>query len=288
MKHIFTTFICLALLYPAFGQNETNTVPEIPEPVTYKKDTSEVRMNGKKIIIIKDQEIESGTEKHTSSSTTISMWSSRRNRVWQGFEIGFTGVSYTEEFNTDIPPGLEFFDPIVSNSINWAINPFEVDMRIVGEYVKFSTGLGYMAKNFSLANNYRLTKDSDGITTGFQDHRVTMVRNRFRTGYITAPAMIHFNTNKNPSHAFRIGAGVVGGVKIFEAYRVKHYYDGHKTREKYNGGYNANPFLLDLRAVVGYGGVNLYATYSTQGLFKDNRGPEVYPFTVGISFVNSY
>ena len=284
MKYIFTTVILLTSLFPVLAQN---TVPEIPEPVTYKKDTSEVRMNGKKIIIIKDQEIDDDKQR-TSSSTTISMWSSRRNRVWQGFEIGFTGVSYSEDFSTDIPPGLEFFDPIVSNSINWAINPFEVDIRIINEYVKFSTGLGYMAKNFTLANNYRLTKDVNGVTTGYQDQRLTMVRNRFRTGYITAPAMLHFNTNKNPSKSFRIGAGVVGGIKIFEAYRVKHYYDGHKTREKYNGGYNANPFMLDLRAVVGYGGVNLFATYSTQGLFKNNKGPEVYPFTVGIAFVNSY
>jgi hypothetical protein len=284
MKYIFTTVILLFLIFPTFSQN---TVPEIPEPVTYKKDTSEVRVNGKKIIIIKDVEIESDEEKR-SKSTTISLWSSRRNRVWQGFEIGFTGVSYSENLSTDIPAGLEFFDPIVSNSINWSINPFEVDIRIVNEYVKFSTGLGYTAKNFSLANNYRLNKDVNGVTTGSQDQRLTMVRNRFRTGYITAPAMIHFNTNKNPSNSFRIGAGIVGGIKIFEAYRVKHYYDGHKTREKYNGGYNANPFMLDLRAIVGYGGVNLYATYSTLGLFKNNMGPEVYPFTVGIAFVNSY
>ena len=286
MKKIFTLFCVITFGFTLFGQEPEKTVPEIPEPVETTKDTSEVRMSGKKIIIITD---ETNRDHHSEgSSRTVTLFSQKRNRVWQGFEIGFTGVSYTEEFNTDIPDGLEYFDPIVGNSINWSINPFEMDVRIVNEYVKFSTGLGYIAKNFTLANNYVLTKDMDGNTVGYQDPTRTLVRNRFRTGYITAPAMLYFNTHTNPARAFRIGAGVVGGVKIFEAYRLKHYLDGHKTREKFNGGYNANPFLLDLRAIVGYGNVNLYATYSTQELFDSGKGPKVYPFTVGIAFVNSY
>tara|TARA_R110002050_G_scaffold149463_1_gene276063 strand:+ start:111241 stop:112098 length:858 start_codon:yes stop_codon:yes gene_type:complete len=282
----FTVLIALAAFTGVYAQEENPTVPEIPEPVSVTQDTSTVRVNGKRIIIISDTKVEEKKEK--TNTRVVSIFSTRRNRVWEGFEIGFTGVSYTSDFNTSIPAGLEYFDPIESNSINWAINPFELDVRIINEYVKFSTGLGYMAKNFTLANNYLLTKDPDGITRGYQDHTRTLVRNRFRTGYITAPAMLYFNTDKDPSRAFRVGAGVVGGVKIFEAYRLKHYQNGHKTREKYNGGYNANPFMLDLRAVVGYGGMNLYATYSTQGLFDSGKGPEVYPFTIGIAFVNSY
>ncbi len=285
MKHFFTFILALLIWAPSFAQEEKK-IPEIPEPVTTKKDTSEVTMNGKKIIIITDQSTKG--DKVETNTRVVSVFSSGRNRVWQGFEIGFTGVSYFESFNTDIPPGMQFFDPIESNSINWSINPFELDVRIANEYVKFSTGLGYTAKNFSLANNYLLTKGSDGVTSGYQDSTRTLTRNRFRTGYITVPAMLFFNTDKDPSKAFRIGAGVVAGVKIFEAYRLKHWDNGHKTREKYNGGYNANPFLLDMRAVVGYGSVNLYATYSMQSLFNKDFGPQVYPFTIGIAFVNIY
>jgi hypothetical protein len=277
----------MAILTPVFSQEE-KTVPEIPEPVTTKKDTSTVHMNGKKIIIIKDVDIEDDNDYGSTDVRVVSVYHSGRNRVWQGFEIGFTGVSYTPDFNTNIPPGLEHFDPNVGGSINWAINPFELDVRIVKEYVKFSTGLGYAVRNFDLNNNYVLTKDANDNTVGYQDSTRTLTRNRFRTGYLTMPAMLYFNTNSNPNKAFRIGAGVVGGVKIFEAYRLKHYDDGHRTREKYNGGYNANPFILDLRAVVGFGSVNFYATYATQTLFNSGKGPEVYPFTFGISFGGSY
>lgn len=286
MKKLFTLLVFLSTTVILSAQ-EPKQIPEIPEPVETTKDTSVVKMNGKKIIIISDVDI-TDEDDNEKNNRTVSVWSTRRNRVWQGFEIGFTGVSHTQDFNTDVTAGQEFFDPHVGQSINWAINPFELDIRIIGEYIKFSTGLGYTARNFDLANNYYLHKDASGATTGTQDTTRTFVRNRFRTGYITVPAMLYFNTSSSPLRAFRIGAGVVGGVKIFESYRVKHYADDHKTRLKYNGGYNAEPFILDLRAIVGYGNINLYATYATKGLFKNNLGPDVYPFTIGISFVNTY
>ena len=286
MKRIFTFIIATAIFSPLFSQEE-KPVPEIPEPIETQKDTSTMRVNGKKIIIISDVEIE-GEEDNSHDNKVISVYADGRSRVWQGFEIGFTGASYTPDFNTEVPAGSEYFDPIIGRSINWAINPFEMDIRIVDEYVKFSTGLGYTARNFDLANNYFLTKDTDGNTEGYQDSTRTLVRNRFRTGYLTVPAMLYFNTSKNPQKAFRIGAGVVGGVKLFEAYRVKHYQDGHRTREKYNGGFNANPFILDLRAIVGYGNFNFFATYATQTLFNSGKGPEAYPFTIGISLGSSY
>lgn len=288
MKRIFTVLSILLIGATASAQEEKK-VPEIPDPVETKKDTSEMRMNGKKIIIITD--VTEGDDMDTKESGTVSVFKTKRNRVFQGFEIGFTGVSYAEgldNFTTDVPPGLEFFDPIVSNSINWSINPFELDVRLVGEYVKFSTGLGYTAKNFTLANNYRLYKDADGVTQGTQEVYPQYKRNRFRTGYITIPAMLYFNSDEDPNRAFRIGGGVVFGTRIFEAYRLKNYADGHKLRENYNGGFNANPIMLDLRAIVGVGGMNFYATYSLEPLFNPSFGPQVYPFTIGIAFVNNY
>ena len=287
MNRIFTILIAFATISPAICQETPSSIPDIPEPVQEITDTSEVRLSGKKIIVISDK-THRDEEKTEKTTRVVSVFATGRNRVWQGFEIGFTGVSYTPDFNTTPTAGAEFFNPNVSNSINWGINPFELDVRIVNEYVKFSTGLGYTVKNFSLSNNYRLTKDPNGVITGYVDTVRTLERSRFRTGYITAPLMLHFNTSTNPSRSVRVGVGVVGGIDIFQAYRVKHYENGHKTREKYNGGFEANPFLLDIRGVVGYGGVNLFATYSTLGLFKSNMGPEVYPFTVGIAFVNNY
>jgi hypothetical protein len=45
------------------------------------------------------------------------------------------------------------------------------------------------------------------------------------------------------------------------------------------------PFKFDVSVRFGYGIINLYATYSLNTMFQENRGPELYPFTAGITLV---
>jgi hypothetical protein len=37
---------------------------------------------------------------------------------------------------------------------------------------------------------------------------------------------------------------------------------------------------------LGYGVIDLYASYALNSMFKKGQGPELYPFTVGINLVN--
>jgi hypothetical protein len=37
---------------------------------------------------------------------------------------------------------------------------------------------------------------------------------------------------------------------------------------------------------VGVGKIDLYASYALNGLFKKDEGPQLYPFTVGITLVS--
>ena len=47
-----------------------------------------------------------------------------------------------------------------------------------------------------------------------------------------------------------------------------------------------NPFKLDAIAKIGWGVLNLYATYSLTPMFQKNKGPELYPFAIGISLTD--
>ena len=40
---------------------------------------------------------------------------------------------------------------------------------------------------------------------------------------------------------------------------------------------------MDATARIGWGWVNVFATYSLTTLFKTDRGPELYPFSVGLT-----
>ncbi len=51
--------------------------------------------------------------------------------------------------------------------------------------------------------------------------------------------------------------------------------------------FHMRPFKLDAGIRAGWGGiVNLYANYSLTSLFIKDKGPELYPFSVGIALTS--
>jgi len=268
---------------------------EVPEPpdveVVENGDTTRIRVGKSEVLITEDDggsveiNLFGGSDKDRSDRSA-SFFGGERNRIFGGLEFGVSGFSYGSDFTTSAPDELEGWELNYGRSINWAINPVELDVRLINEHVKFSTGLGFNVRNFSFRNNYRLFKANDSIAAGISG--VDLEKNRLRVGYLTVPAMLYFNSHKDPSKAFRIGAGAQAGLRLFQTYRTKHFADGQKFKDRTNRGWNTNLLTLEGRGVVGYGPVNLYATYSFVQLFEDDRGPELYPFTVGISFTNIF
>lgn len=301
MKKIF---MLLAISIVAFGTQAQEKkaeekkrveieIPEIPEVgeiegnVELKIDTVKTK-KGNKVVFISEDDDEVTLFESKSGKTRVSFYGENRNRVWAGFEFGFTGLSYDKNFDTDVPDNLKHFEVQVEKSINWSLNLVEFDVRLIDEYVKFSTGMGYQARNFSFSNNYRLGKDLNDSIVGIEETNYDLKKNRFRVGYLRVPVLLQFNTNKNPKKSFRLSAGVVGGLKLFQTYRTKYFQRGHKVKTAVNGGWNANAFTAEMRGTIGYGPINIYATYSLTPLFKDGKGPELYPYTIGLNFAHIF
>ena len=51
------------------------------------------------------------------------------------------------------------------------------------------------------------------------------------------------------------------------------------------GAYHLNPFKIDAAFRIGWSHLNLFGTYSVTRMFQKNQGPELYPFTVGITLL---
>ena len=67
--------------------------------------------------------------------------------------------------------------------------------------------------------------------------------------------------------------------------KYKYRLEGDTKKEKDKQDFNVNPFRVSLTARMGYGWFNVFATYSLTQLFEDGRGPELYPFTIGITLL---
>lgn len=220
---------------------------------------------------------------------TVSFFEGGRSRVFQGFEIGVSGFSYNDYFSFNSPAGQRGYELDNATSIHWAINPFEMDVRIIGEYFKFSTGLGYSVKNFSFANNNLLRVSNGPVVSSEVDIEAwDFSRNRFRTGYINLPLLFHLNTRSRPSKSVGFVFGAVTGLRLFEIYRVKYFEAGQRVDYNISRNWKTNRFNLEARAGITYGGIQLFATHFVNPLFTKNVGPDLFPFTIGLSFNPSF
>ncbi len=62
--------------------------------------------------------------------------------------------------------------------------------------------------------------------------------------------------------------------------------DGNKEKSKRHDEFNIEPFRFDATFRIGYQSYTLYASYALNTLFKENRGPSLHPFQVGINILN--
>ena len=95
--------------------------------------------------------------------------------------------------------------------------------------------------------------------------------------------MLETNIGKDAKHSFHLAAGALFSYRLGSKTKQKYSEDGKDYKVKNRNDFNMNPFRASLAARVGYGQFTLFANYSITEMFEDNDGPEIYPFTVGIS-----
>jgi hypothetical protein len=101
------------------------------------------------------------------------------------------------------------------------------------------------------------------------------------------PLMLQFDTKKlHKKNTFHIAAGVVGSLKIGSYTKQVTEIDGTKFKPHTKDDFNLNQFRYAAMVRVGYGWFDVFASYSLNTLFKKGQGPELYPFTVGITLLN--
>ena len=97
--------------------------------------------------------------------------------------------------------------------------------------------------------------------------------------------LLELNTGNHKNKSFHISAGAIVGFDLQT--KIKYIYkdNGTEKKEKDKQSFNTNQFRVSLTARLGVGWLNLFATYSLTPLFENNRGPELYPFTVGVTLL---
>jgi hypothetical protein len=209
------------------------------------------------------------------------------NGHWAGFELGintFHTTDYSLYNNTEYKD-WEFFDLNYGKSLTFNMNFAEFAFSNQRKTVGFLTGLGFSFVDYRFDQDITVGKTpvTGKLIPIELDSELDVIKSKLNVSYLTAPLILEIATPLKLSHQrMTIAAGVIGGINIGSHTKIK--YKGSKDKER--GNFNINPFKYELTGRLGFGEFCVFANYSMSPLFKNNKGPELYPLVIGISFPN--
>jgi hypothetical protein len=229
------------------------------------------------------------------------------NGHWAGIELGVSGY-VTPDFDMNFNPSYPYMNMNTARSMTVNINPFELNLNLYNNKIGFTTGLGFQISNYYFTDNYVMLQDSSTLVAykvqDSQGNPVKLKVNKLVTSYLTLPLFFEYQTNPyRRLSSFHVTLGVVAGVRI-GSYTKQVYEDEgqayslvdeqgnkvatfdvehHSVQDR--GAFHLSPFKLDAAFRVGWSHLNLFSTYSLTQMFQKNQGPELYPFTVGITLL---
>jgi hypothetical protein len=188
------------------------------------------------------------------------------------------GVDVYADIWQDIPQGI---DP---KTINPGVNIFGSYNYMFGNSnVSFSPGIGLGIHNLFSDSWLRVNTDSAWFeplpdTLSYKKSKLTMT-------YLDIPLELRFKSKSE----FRVAVGFKFGflLKAQTKYKGQNYIEGipdeviiKTARFDFIEG---NRFGFTGR--IGYKWLNLYGYYQLSTLFQSGRGPEMYPFSVGLTLI---
>ena len=272
MKKIVLLF---AVMLGAFAMNAQNEA---------KSDTARFPLGEVEILVVSKPDTSNTPSDSLSGSIDTPDVPTKNDLThWGGLDLGVNFLVNSDN-KMKYPANDEWIELDQAHSLSWRFNLFEQKIRIVKDYAGIITGVSLVYNSYSFDKNVALFANSDS-TFAVLDTVSQYSKNKLRATYLQVPLMLEFNTSNDPERTFHVAAGIIGGWKIGSQYKQRFESEGKEYKVKVSDDYNLSPLTLDATARIGYRNLTLFATYGLTSLFKNDKGPEVYPITVGLSLV---
>ncbi len=206
---------------------------------------------------------------------------------WGGLYLGLNG--YLGDNNSiSLPEESQYMDLDYNKSLQVNLNFLHQNYVLArGDNKLFGmvSGLGIQWTNYHLSNDVILQHGSDGLY--HEDSAFDLRTNRLRVFQLNVPLMMELQLqDANTWSRFYFSAGVQAGFRLRSHTKVEYRDDegsSHTDRERED--FHLVPVRMDLIGQLGWGRLNFFATYALNSMFKDDRGPELSPFSIGIRLI---
>jgi len=306
MKQLLTMVLCSILAINLSAQNQDTTEIKVLKKnvVTVVEDSDKVHVkvgNDRGIEVITDDwgdtthvrvgrrtfkviEGNNGTYVKIDKEVKNKSWGGSFNAHWAGLEVGMNMFYESDYSMYDGLGNGEFFDLNPGKSLTWNLNFAEWAFKNERKTFGIVTGLGISFSDYTFDQAISIEKQSgDGMIVPVFLESDGLKKSKLHATYLTAPLMLEIKTPlRMGSSRLYIAGGVIGGLNIGSHTKIKYKNDKDKTKSNYH----LSPFKYDITGRIGFGDFCIFANYSMTALFKDGKGPELYPLMVGISFPN--
>ena len=200
-----------------------------------------------------------------------------------GLELGFDG--YLSDFwTTSLEPEDNYLALNTSKSYNWSLLLPCVNIGFTRHFgIAATLGIEWNKYRFD-GNNSIVEYENGVIGPSYPDVGITYSKSKLVTTYAILPIILEAQIPlSNSNRTINIGAGVIGAAKLGAHTKVT-YYTGGKEKEKHKDDFSLNTFRWGATGRIGYEFFQVYGTCYFTSIFEKGKGPELYPFEVGIAF----
>lgn len=301
-KHLLLLAAFILLTLTIYGQEDKKEVRQIKELVTVEETTSRTNVTfpGGSVEVNHFNDtitrIAVGRRKFEilddtrHGTTKIRMVHEPRKDFkghWAGVDLGLNNY-FSQPLDASLPPSSRFMDLNTGKSVTVGLNLFQqsIGLQKNNNKVGLVTGLGLTFNNYRLDSEYILGRDDAGNTSYTISDR-DVKKNKLTTTFLTVPLLLEAQIPTSHSNRpFFISGGLYSGFKLRSHTKVVYYDDGGKEKEKSRADLNVNSFKYGATVRVGYRFIKLFATCDLSQMFQKDQGPELYPWSVGLTLIN--
>jgi hypothetical protein len=239
-------------------------------------DETVIRIGKKGIRISEDDNDTSVTFEEYDDDTK----SSFRGHVG-GFELGFCGY-FTEPFSTSLDLSENYMNLNTAKSMNFNILLPNLNLGFSRHFgIAATVGLSWSDYYFD-GDNSIAEDDNGNIIPVYPPEDINFEKSKLSTTYATMPILLEGQIPVSHNRTINIGAGFIGAIKLHSHTKVV-YYDNDKMKIKNKDDFSLNLLRYGVTARLGYEMFQAYGTYYLSKMFEEGKGPELFPFEVGIA-----
>ena len=261
LSFFLSAFLALSCSLMGFAQ-ETDTIVPIqkdPEKVLKKIDIKSITRNG------------------------FNFWQDKFSGHWAGIDLGFNTFLNTDYSNYE----SEFMKNDLLRSNSWYVNLIQqsIGLQHNRNTIGMVTGLGMQFQSYRLDKNTTIERIENDIIVPKQLYFDDNQKSKLSMFYITVPLLLEFQFPINHyENRLYISSGLYMGYRVSSHTKIKYRTD-QKQKLKVPDHYSIPDFKYGVMLRTGYRWINVFATYDITNLFKPEKGPELTPFTFGITLL---